>query len=87
MQTIMCGQTNPFDPFSPVHEYTDNQKFTINLFPVRWGQSITVYPVNQYSQNINVYWKNPRFKGKVMELANKIYDELNEVGFLDSEYN
>ena len=43
--------------------------------------------ISQQSQNINVYWKNQngRFKAMVTELADKIYNELNEAGFLDIE--
>lgn len=43
------------------------------------------YPemVSQYSQNIYVYWKGRHFKAKVMELADKIYNELSEGGFID----
>lgn len=41
--------------------------------------------VNAYSSYILPNFKNPRFKAKVTALGDKIYKELKQAGFLDTE--
>ena len=41
--------------------------------------------VNAYSSYILPNFKNPRFKAKVITLGDKIYNELKEAGFLNTE--
>jgi len=39
--------------------------------------------VSMESMHLAVYWKNPRFKEKVTELADKIYNDLDRAGYLE----
>jgi len=39
--------------------------------------------ISMDSQNIDVYWKNPRFRAKVIALTDKIYNELAKAGYLE----